>query len=36
MALICNTSGVYALYDAEDAHHDAAKTVAVAESGPLF
>lgn len=36
MALICGTSGVYALYDADDAHHEAAKEVVEAEPGPLF
>ena len=36
MALICDTGGVYALYDADDAHHAATKAVLDAESGPLL
>src|ERR1700676_3487573 len=36
MALICDTGGVYALYDADDAFHAAAKVTLEAESGPLF
>jgi uncharacterized protein len=36
MALICDTGGVYALYDADDAHHGAVKEVVEAEQGPLF
>lgn len=36
MALICDTSGVYALYDTDDAHHEATTTLIKAESGPLF
>ena len=36
MALICDTGGVYALYDADDAYHVAVRAVVEAESGPLF
>src|SRR5258707_12031300 len=36
MALICDTGAVYALYDADDVHQSAAKTVVEAEAGPLF
>ena len=36
MALICDTSGVYALYDADDAQHQAIATLIKAEPGPLF
>src|SRR6266511_3066032 len=36
MAVICDTGAVYALYDADDKHHPAAKAVVEAEPGPLF
>lgn len=36
MALICDTGGVYALYDADDAHHVAVRAVVEAEAGPLY
>jgi predicted nucleic acid-binding protein len=36
MALICDTGAIYALYDADDVHHAAAKAVVEAEAGPLF
>lgn len=36
MALICDTGGVYALYDADDDHHSAVKEIVAAESGPLL
>jgi uncharacterized protein len=36
MALICDTSGVYALYDADDAQHPATTAVVEAKAGPLF
>jgi predicted nucleic acid-binding protein len=36
MALICDTGAVYALYDADDVHHTAAKAVVAGEAGPLF
>ena len=36
MALICDTGAVYALYDADDAHHAAAKAVVENEAGPLL
>jgi predicted nucleic acid-binding protein len=36
MALICDTGAVYALYDADDMHHAAAKAVVETEAGPLF
>jgi len=34
--LICDTGAIYALYDADDVHHAAAKAVVEAEPGPLF
>jgi len=36
MALICDTGGVFALYDADDPHHGAAQDVVETEPGPLF
>ena len=36
MAVICDTGAVYALYDADDVHHAAAKALVEAERGPLF
>jgi predicted nucleic acid-binding protein len=36
MALICDIGGVFGLYDADDAHHEAIKVVVEKESGPLF
>lgn len=36
MALICDTSGVYALYDTNDAEHAAVAAVVESEAGPLF
>ena len=36
MALICDTGAVYALYDADDVHHAAAKAVVETEAGPLL
>ena len=36
MALICDTGAVFALYDADDAHHAAARDTIAAEPGPLF
>jgi len=36
MALVCDTGGIYAMYDADDSHHDAVMTVVAAEPGPLF
>src|SRR5271165_5865563 len=36
MAVICDTSGVYALYDTDDAQHEAIATLIKVESGPLF
>lgn len=36
MALICDTGGIYALYDADDAHHVAVRAVVEAETGPLY
>ena len=35
MALICDTGGIYALYDADDIHHIAVRAVVEAEAGPL-
>src|SRR5262245_55266039 len=36
MALICDTGGVYALYDADDAHHDRAEASVDQRPGPLW
>jgi predicted nucleic acid-binding protein len=36
MAVVCDTGAVYALYDADDQHHEECKAVVSAESGPLF
>ena len=36
MALICDTGGLYALYDADDAHHAAVRAAVEAEAGPLY
>ena len=36
MALVCDTGGVYALYDADDSHHDAVKAVIETEPGALL
>jgi predicted nucleic acid-binding protein len=36
MALICDTSGVYALYDAADQDHDATRSAVEREAGPLL
>ena len=36
MALICDTGGVYALYDADDVQHAAVRAVVEAERGPLY
>jgi predicted nucleic acid-binding protein len=36
MALVCDTGPVYALYDADDAHHATVKAAIEAEPGPLF
>ena len=36
MALICDTGGIYALYDADDIHHIAVRAVVEAEAGPLY
>ena len=36
MALICDTSGVYALYDTDDAHHEPTAELIKAETGPLL
>jgi len=36
MALICDTSGVYALYDTDDAQHEATAKLIKAEPGPLL
>lgn len=34
MALVCDTGAVYALYDADDQHHEECKTLIAAERGP--
>lgn len=36
MALICDTGPLYALYDADDAHHEAVRAVIDSEPGPLL
>ena len=36
MAVICDTSGVYALYDTDDAQHEVIATLIKVEPGPLF
>ena len=36
MALICDTGGVFGLYDADDAHHVLIKSVVEEEPGPLL
>jgi predicted nucleic acid-binding protein len=36
MAVICNTGAIYALYDADDAHHAACRALVEREPGPLF
>lgn len=36
MALICDTGGIYAIYDHRDGHHADVKTVVESESGPLY
>ena len=36
MALICDTSGVYSLYDADDAGYAATTRVVESEAGPLL
>ena len=35
MALICDTSGVYALYDTDDAEHKATTALVNSELGPV-
>jgi len=36
MAVICDTGAIYALYDADDTHHDSVRQVVETEPGPLF
>ncbi|MCL4206853.1 MAG: PIN domain-containing protein [Pirellulaceae bacterium] len=36
MAVVCDTGGVYALYDADDAHHATVKVVVESEPGALL
>jgi uncharacterized protein len=36
MALICDTGGVYAMHDADDAHHAEVKSIVEVEPGPLL
>jgi predicted nucleic acid-binding protein len=36
MAIVCDTGGIYALYEADDAHHSGVKAVVEAEPGPLY
>ena len=35
MALICDTSGVYALYDSDDAQHEATAGLILSSSRPM-
>lgn len=36
MAVICDTGAIYALYDADDAHHIECRSLVEAERGPLY
>lgn len=36
MAVVCDTGAVYALYDADDQHHEECKAVVSTERGPFF
>jgi predicted nucleic acid-binding protein len=36
MAVVCDTGGIYALYDADDTHHEAVKVVVESEPGALL
>ena len=36
MAVVCDTGAIYAVYDADDLHHAACKSVVETERGPLF
>ena len=36
MAVVCDTGAVYALYDADDQHHEECKAVISSERGPFF
>jgi predicted nucleic acid-binding protein len=36
MAVGCDSGAIYALYDADDAHHAACKEIVEAERGPMF
>jgi uncharacterized protein len=36
MALICDTGGIFALYDGDDAHHESVRRTLDAEAGSLF
>ena len=36
MAVVCDTGAIYALYDADDEHHVACRSVVEIELGPLF
>src|SRR5215213_11752543 len=36
MAVVCDTGAIYALYDADDVHHAACRTLVEVERGPLF
>ena len=36
MAIICDTSGIYALYDGDDAQHQRTTALVASESGPLL
>ena len=36
MAVVCDTGGVFALYDADDVHHAACRAFIEAERGPLW
>jgi predicted nucleic acid-binding protein len=36
MAVVCDTGAVYALYDADDQHHEECRAFLSTESGPFF
>ena len=36
MAMICDTGGIFALYDGGDRYHEAVRAVVEAEHGPLL
>lgn len=36
MAVVCDTGAIYALYDADDTHHESVRQAVEVEPGPLF